>query len=754
MKSIFLIFIAFLSLQLYAQGTLEDYKIAESWMRHNVAKSIYTDYVTPHWLANTSEFHYMVQTRKGREYYRVNSVNETKDHAFNHDSLAALLSERHDTTYKPFKLPFRKIEIDTDQNILFTAHDTNYKYVSKENVLSIVPKKTIANEYKRISSPDSNYVAYIDSFNLFLIKNGEDTIQLSTDGEQNYDYAAGVSWYNTLNESIGQKEDPFMVASWSPDSKWLVVPRYDRRLTSKLYLLKTTPDKGYRSEVYSYVRPLAGDSLITRIEYVAFNVETGDRRVLGFEPSASYWEVGLNWHSSKSKIWTVNYERGFTASQFLELDPLTGEKRVVLSEEAEYSYIDPNIHEFHVLEKSNEVIWSSERDGWHHLYLYDYGSGELKNAITKGDFFVRQIEYIDTNERQIYFSACGKEKGEDPYFTHLYRVNFNGKKLELLTPENANHSISFSPNGKFFIDNYSRPDQPNFAKLYSVLNSDPLLYLEVADIKRLQNKGWKAPESFKLKGRDGKNDIYGLIYRPFNFDSSRTYPVIDATYSGPHTIRTPKTFGRALLNEDVALAQLGFIVVTIDGMGSAFRSKEFHDVSYKNLGDIGAPDHIKAIKSLAANYPYIDTNRIGIYGHSAGGYDVVRALLMYPDFYKVGVSSAGNHDHRIAKAWWPELYMGYPAGKEYDEQSNFTHADKLQGKLLLVHGNMDQNVNPAGTMRMADALIAANKDFDYLIINNCDHSQLYWNKYFMRKRWDYFVEHLLEVQPPKEYKIK
>ncbi len=348
--------------------------------------------------------------------------------------------------------------------------------------------------------------------------------------------------------------------------------------------------------------------------------------------------------------------------------------------------------------------------------------------------------------------AGGREAGRDPYFKHLYVINFDGSGLQLLTPEDAEHNISLVGNA-FLVDNYSRIDQANVAVLRNLKDGKPLMELEKADISALKAMGWKAPESFKLKARDGKTDIYAVIYRPFNLDPSKKYAVIDGTYSGPHTIRSPKTFRKALLNDDVPLAQLGFIVVTIDGMGSAFRSKAFHNVSWRNLGDIGGPDHIKAIREIALKYPYLDTNRVGIYGHSAGGYDAARALIAYPGFYKVAVSSAGCHDLRIDKVWWPEHHLGQ-VDKHYEEQSNIVNAGKLKGKLLLVHGDMDNNVNPVASLRLAAELIRNNKDFDLLIVPNNDHYTLYNDKYFIRKRWDYFVKHLQGVEPPAEFKIE
>lgn len=748
-----ILIISLFSLNLSAQGTLKDYETAEKWMRDKVRKKIFNSYVFPEWTKDSKAFTYKINTQRGKEFFLVIPDEEKKEHAFNHKEIAKQLSLRYDTTYNAWKLPFNRVTADSNFHLNFAINDSSYVFDPVANKLAV--RLNNPSSDKESFSPNKKYKAFIKDYNLFLIQtSNNDTVQLTTDGIEKHDYAAAFSWYYTRNISASEAENPYIVTYWSPDSKWLIVPRYDRRKAQKLYMMKTTPESGFRSEIYAYERPLAGDSLTSTVSYYAFNVENRKSVELDFVPESPYWESGINWLENENKIWSLVYSRGFTTLKLVEANASSGNTRVIINEKAQTSYIDPMIQVCRILKGSNEIIWSSENDGWHHLYLYDYSTGKIKNQITKGDYFVKHIEFVDTVNRKIYFMACGKEPNEDPYLNILYSINFDGSDLNRLTPETAYHEVEFSPDGKYFVNNYSRVDLPYITKLYSVDNSKKILDIEQTDISDLEKMGWQAPETFKLKGRDGKTDIYGLIYRPYNFDSKKSYPVIDATYSGPHTIRTPKTFGRSTQNEDLSIAQLGFIVVTIDGFGSAFRSKEFHDYSYKNLGDIGAPDHIRAIKTLAEQYSFMDTSRVGIYGHSAGGYDAVRALLMYPDFYKVAVSSAGNHDHRIAKAWWPELYMGYPAGKNYDEQSNFTHADKLQGKLLLVHGNMDQNVNPAGSMRMADALIDANKDFDLLLINDCDHSQLYFNKYFIRKRWDYFVRHLLNVEPPKEYKIK
>jgi len=738
----------------HAQVNENEYLQAEKFLSGNIRDIIYNSSAYPNFTTIEGNFWYKAKSRQGQEFFYVNAKKKSKQHAFDHEKMAIKLNEILKKEYTAWDLPFRSIQYkEKDFAFTFNIDTAKFEYNLKKKELKQVEKKKTWKQTERLS-PDKKKLAFIKDYNLWIkdLESGKE-IQLSTDGRYKYDYAASISWYYTKNESLGKEEEYEIDAYWSPDSKKIIVPRFNRDHARKLYMYKTQPEKGFRAEVFSYERPIAGDSLVTTKEYVLFNTETNTQTNIDIEPFAEFTSWGLNWFKNSSKAYIIKYSRGYQSRDVIEIDATTGKSRVILHESAE-TYVDVNTHMLETIDKSDEFIWASEQDGWQHLYLYDWKSGKLKNQITKGDYVVRTIEYVDQEKRKVYFTAGGMEEGRDPYLRHLYVVNFDGKGLKLLTPENAEHNISFSKKGKYFVDNYSRIDLPNIAVLRRAKDGKIIKQLETTDIEDLKALGWQAPELFKTKARDGKTDIYGVVFRPTNFDSNKKYPVIDGTYSGPQTIRAPKNFRRATQNNDLALAELGFIVVNIDGLGSAFRSKEFHDYSYKNLGDIGAIDHIKFIKDLAKKYSYIDTTRVGIYGHSAGGYDAVRALLTHPEFYKVGVSSAGNHDHRIAKAWWPELYMGYPAGPHYDEQSNFTHADKLTGKILLVHGDLDNNVNPTASMRMANHFIKANKDFDLLMIPNKDHSSVYYDKYFIRKRWDYFVKHLMGAEHPKEYQIK
>jgi len=405
------------------------------------------------------------------------------------------------------------------------------------------------------------------------------------------------------------------------------------------------------------------------------------------------------------------------------------------------------------------VLWFSQRDGWGHLYVYDATTGELLEQLTSGAWAVADVLHMDEVGRWVYFTAVGTTAASDPYFELLYRVSLDGGEPQLLTPEDATHRITFSPSGDFFIDSYSRVDQPPVTVLRSA-TGDVLMELERADIEDLVATGWTCPERFCVKARDGSTDIYGVLIRPTSFNGNSQLPVLDDIYAGPQTNRAPASFAgytspshqhpshaaRGFWHAQ-ALAELGFAVVMVDGLGMPFRSKAFRDWSFRNVGDGGIEDHVVALRQLALQHPYLDLERVGIYGHSAGGYASTHAMLRFPEFFKVAVSSAGNHDHRLDKATWIERYMGLPVGDYYCEQANSTLADNLRGKLLLIHGEMDENVHVASTLQLVDALIKADKDFDLLLLPNRPHACTD-DLYFIRRRWDYFVRHLLGREPP------
>ncbi|MDF1546476.1 MAG: prolyl oligopeptidase family serine peptidase, partial [Bacteroidales bacterium] len=602
-------------------------------------------------------------------------------------------------------------------------------------------------------SPDGRWKVSVKNYNLYLKSTADSNeIQLTSDGIEKYEYATPVSWYKIVDESVGDSYDPEIEINWSPDSKKFTTYKLDRRKEGRLYLYQALPDSGYKAKIWSYERTLPGEETATTKEHFIFNVEKNSMVKMDIQPYADFlsWEAP-KWVNNGQKLFFRKFTRGYKAYDLYSVDIQTGKVKQLIHDSSK-TMIEYQMVEAEYIDHGEKVIWRSERDGWAHLYLHDANTGILINQITKGEYVVRYIAAVDDDTKTIWFVAGGKETGRDPYYQHLYKINFDGSNLQLLTPENAEHEISVSPDKQYFVDNLSRADLKPKAVLRRLDDGKLIANLQEADISKLIATGWKYPKPFSVKGRDGKTDIYGLLFYPSNFDENKKYPVIDGTYSGPQAVRTAKSFSRALKNADVPLAELGFIVMTIDGFGTAWRSKAFHDYSYENLGDIGAIDHIGGLKQLAEKNPYLDTTRVGIYGHSAGGYDAAHALLIHPEFYKVGVSSSGNHDIRMSKAWWPEQYMGMP-GTHYSEQSNLTLAKNLQGHLLLATGDMDNNVNPANTLRLAAELVKANKDFELVIIPNKDHGGVYYHPYFMRKRWDFFVKYLMGVEPPK-YEIK
>jgi dipeptidyl aminopeptidase/acylaminoacyl peptidase len=537
-------------------------------------------------------------------------------------------------------------------------------------------------------------------------------------------------------------------ARWSPDSKKLLAYRLDRTSARQFTVVQSVPKLGLRPVSYTYDYPLPGEVGLARAEPVIFEIATRKVIPVQTEPLDLLFTGGpsLRWFADSSRAYFVYTKRGYQNVQLREIDAATGAVRVLVDERSE-TFVDPGMTYFRVLEETPEVVWSSERDGWCHLYLYDEKTGRAKQQLTKGPWVVRSIPRVDEKARRVYFTASGREPGRDPYLEHVYRAGLDGNDPRLLTPEEADHAASFSPSGKYFVDTYSRVNVASRSVVRRAEDGGVAMEIERGSVE----PGWPLPEPFRVLAADGKTGIHGVLFRPSNFNASKKYPVIEDIYTGPQGIHTPKTFHARSL--DQATAELGFVVVVIDGRGMAKRSKAFHDYCYKNLGnDTGIADHIAGMRQLAQRYPYIDLTRVGVFGHSAGGYDSTHVMLTHPEFYKVAVSSSGNHDHRMDKAWWNELWMGYPVGDHYRRQSNVTLAPKLEGKLMLVHGELDDNVNPASTLQLVGALIKANKDFDLLLMPGQNHG-LGASRYFIRRRWDFFVKNLLGVEPPKNYKI-
>lgn len=604
-----------------------------------------------------------------------------------------------------------------------------------------------------IPSPDGKLEAYIKNFDLYVRDkaSGKET-QLTTDGAKDFGYAT---------DNAGWKHSPRAILVWSPDSKKIATFQQDERNVSDVYLVPVTVGA---PKMQTWKSALPGDANVPMLHRVIIDVDSAKVTRLQVDPDphrstacddiscSGSWDDVI-WSNDGTSLAFVSSSRDHKVAKLRVANAATGAVREVYQETSPTQFestpmgSDPN---WRYLPETNEFIWYTERDGWGHLYLYDLATGKLKNQITKGDFAVWSIDDIDTKGRTITFTAGGREKDNDPYFAHVYRVGFDGKNLVHLTPENANHDLNWSPDGRYFVDNFSTPDTPVTAVLRDA-NGKLLLNLEKADISRLTSTGWKAPTRFTVKARDGKTDLYGLMFTPTNLDPNRKYPIINYIYPGPQGGSVGSRSFSASRGDHQALAELGFVVMQMDGMCNPLRSKAFHDSCYGNMADNTLEDQIAGMKQLAERYKYIDLDRVGIWGHSGGGFATAAAMFRYPDFFKVGISESGNHDNRNYEDDWGERYIGLAQGDNYEKQANQTYAKNLKGKLLLAHGTMDDNVPPSNTLLVVDALIKAGKDFDLIMIPNARHGYGNASWYMTRRRWDYFVKNLLGAEPPKEY---
>ena len=586
---------------------------------------------------------------------------------------------------------------------------------------------------------DGKSEALIQNYNVYLKPVGDHPAgPLSLDGSENNYYT-------------------FRSIAWSPDSKKLVAyrtrPGYDRQV---FYVESSPPDQLQPKHMsIHYAKP--GDPLdIARP--VLFDIET--KKAIEIDnalfPNPYALSPPVWWKDSRAFTFEYN-QRGPQAYKVIEVDAATGKARPLMAETSKtfiyYNNLGPGVSAGrryrHDVNDGKEIIWASERDGWEHLYLYDGVTGRVKNQITKGDWLVRNVDWVDDQKRQIWFDAGGSVPGEDPYFTQAYRINFDGTGLTRITQVDAMHSINFSRDHKYYVDTWQRVDLPPVAELRRTEDQKLTMELDNGDASALLAAGIKFPEVFVAKGRDGKTDIWGIIIRPTNFDPSKKYPVIENVYAGPQGSFVPKTF--IPVSQDQSLAELGFVVVHIDGMGTSNRSKAFHDVAYKNLADAGFPDRILWHKAAAAKYSWYDISRVGIFGTSAGGQSALGALLFHPEFYKVAVTNSGCHDNRMDKLWWNEQWMGWPVGPQYAASSNVDNAYRLQGKALIIAGEMDSNVDPASSLQVVNALVKAHKHFDMLYIPGQNHGVGILNTEHYRD--DYFVHNLLGVEPPDWNKV-
>jgi hypothetical protein len=746
-------------------------------------RGVYKAQITPHWFQNDTRFWYRNDLRDGaKEFIVVDAEHGVRKPAFDHAKVAAVLSKATSKEFTADKLPFSLIEFVQDgKAIEFEAADKNwrcdlqsYQCVARASGDSkatntvntsagdaaaptgspVVEEKSPRAEAETGQaqddanqnqgrgrgqrrrggdqsrrSPDTKWTASIKDYNVYLHSEADSQdFQLTEDGKEGNAY--------------GRLE-------WAPDSQGLVAWRTEPGDHKEVYLIQSSPPNGGRAIMKSRPYDLPGDKL-DLYEVSVFDIATRKQTKPEIDRYEHGWEApSLHWTSDQRHFAYIKVDRGHQRYRVIEVDSRTGALRNLIDEKSE-TFIwtahteGLSLRYVNWLEKTDEMIYASERDGWRHLYLVDTKAGKIKNQITKGEFVVRGIDRIDEEARQIWFRAGGKNPDQDPYFIHFYRINFDGSGLVALTEGNGNHSVQFSPNRKYLIDTYSRVDWPPVHELRRVSDCGLVCKFDEADISELLGTGWKAPEVFVAKGRDGKTDIWGIICRPKDFDPTKKYPVLEQIYSGPQGSYVPKSFGGA--RRFSSLTDLGFVVVQIDGMGTANRSKAFHDVCWKNLKDAGFPDRILWHKAVAAKYPWYDISRVGIYGTSAGGQNAAAAVLFHPEFYKAAVANSGCHDNRMDKASWNEQWMGYPVGPQYAECSNIENAARLQGHLMLVVGEMDDNVPPESTFRFVDALIRANKDFDLLFVPNGGHGS--GGNYGQRRLQDFFTRHLQGIEPP------
>jgi dipeptidyl aminopeptidase/acylaminoacyl peptidase len=594
--------------------------------------------------------------------------------------------------------------------------------VSLSPVAATAATPAAAERSKGVAAPDGHRLALVKNHNVYLRDaHGHAEVALTHDG--------------TADDSYGEGE-----ILWSPDSTRLVALRTKKGDDRKVYLIESSPQEQLQPklESYDYLKP--GDRIPIQAPHL-FDVAARTAVPVSDALFPRPWSLSeLRW-SNDSKHFTFLYnQRGHQALRVVSVDARTGEARAIVDEESK-TFIDYSGKLlYRRFDDTHELLWMSERDGYNHLYLYDADTGAVKNQVTRGEWVVRSVDWVDEKQRQIWFFAGGVRPGQDPYYLHLCRVGFDGTGFTVLTEGDGTHMVEFSPDHRFFVDTWSRVDQPPVTELRRASDGKLVRELERADDHRLLETGWTVPERFVAKGRDGRTDIYGIIIRPSHFDPSRAYPVIEEIYAGPTAAYVPKQFG--LEEEQHALADRGFILVQIDGMGTSFRSRAFHDVAWKNLADSGFPDRIAWMKAAAAQHPEMDLTRVGIYGGSAGGQSAMRALLSHGDFYKVAVADSGCHDNRMDKIWWNEQWMGWPVDDSYVKSSNVVDAHLLTGKLLLMMGELDHNVDPSSTMQVVDALIKADKDFELLVVPGGGHG-VGESPYGRRRRADFFVRNLL-----------
>jgi dipeptidyl-peptidase 4 len=746
--------------------TAADYQRAEQFMPYRTSALVFGAGVRATWLSG-DRFWYRNSTPDGSEFVLVDPVRATRGAAFDHAKVAVALSAATGGKYVAHALPFSSIDLSADGRTITVDVEgrrwtCDVAGVACKDVgaatLDQQPGQGGPSARAEVESPDGTRAVFIRNDNLFVrdVASGTER-QLTTDGVKDFGYA-------TDNAGWAHSDSP--VVLWSPDSKKIATYQQDQRGVGEMYLVETVVG---HPKLQAWKYPLPGDETVTTIQRVIIDVAASKvirlrmppdqhRSMITDDVKTDGGELAdAQWSADGKSLAFVSTSRDHKHEVLRVADAETGNVRDVLSETVQTFFESGDASgNWKYLPASHEVLWYSERDNWGQLYLYDVTTGVLKNQVTTGEGNVLTLLRVDEKARQIVFVGVGREQGRDPYFTHLYRVGFDGRGLSLLTPEDANHEITMAPSGGFFIDSYSTPVAPPVTVVRDAAGKT-VVALEKADISKLIEAGWKPVIPFSVKARDGVTDLYGVLCRPTRFDETAKYPIVNYIYPGPQSGSVGSRSFSASRRDMQALAELGFVVVSIDGMGTPYRSKVFHEAYYGDMGDNTLPDQIVGMKQLAGRYPWIDIDRAGIYGHSGGGFAAAAAMLRHPDFFKVGVSQAGNHDNRMYEDDWGEKWQGlltkHPDGStNYDDQANQTHAKNLKGKLLLAHGTLDDNVPMYNTLLVVNELIKANKDFDLILFPNRRHG--FGNEpYMVRRRWDYFVRHLLGAEPPKEYEL-
>lgn len=752
------------SLTNYSGFAQADFEAAERFTGERIGKMLGSTQIYPRWIEDTDRFWYIYENGDGKNWYHVDAARGNQRLLFDQEELASKLAEEFNKPFNSKDLDLKDFDYDTDRNI-FTFHVDSIEFTYNLNGNNLIKGDSIEpgkQERWASYSPDSTWIAFAKNHNLYVMRTDDEDsteIQLTEDGERWYSYQADEG-DTASNKRLRAR------VNWFEDSKKLWVKRVDMRKVEDLWVINSLKK---RPELETYKYPMPGDEHVYIDEIMVFDPEAQTSVRLDTDKwkdqalGGAYFNRGGIFETQKSDyLYILRRNRTWNKIDVLKANSTTGEVEVLIEEESN-PYFNTRFAQLAIINEGQEYIWWSERSGWGHLYRYD-SEGNLINQITSGAFVVGDIAKIDTSARTIYFSAYGREEGQNPYFENLYSVRFDGSRFRHLTPEDANHSIRASENGNFFVDNYSKVDMPTTSVVRNG-SGEVVVRLQQVDVNPIKDIGWKAPEEFIVKAADGATDLYGVMWKPFDFDSTKKYPIISYVYPGPQTEPFPTFFtvqGTAGRNQ--ALSQLGFVVVAFGNRGgSPIRSKYYHNYGYGDLRDYPLADNKYGIEQLADRHHFIDVNKVGIFGHSGGGFMSTAALLTYPDFYDVAVSSAGNHDNNVYNIWWSEVHNGVKEKKktvkvmnedsvevEKEEitfsapvETNPDLAKNLKGHLLLVHGGIDNNVHPANTYRLAHELIQAGKRFDMMILPARRHGFGPDQPYFNRMMWYYFAEHLL-----------